>query len=135
VDRTAAVFSRDPGVVRSDPLPRSNAEELATEGRKSAPACSLVQRDLVVRHERWLHLCDHALSAKEPTHRGMKLRFRRLKHVEVELRQLAKLERDCCSFAAWSVVREGTDVVLEVSAYGDAAVAARALFDEIPAPG
>ena len=40
------------------------------------------------------------------------------------------LERDCCSFAAWSVRSEGADVTLEVTAEGEGVAAVRALFVE-----
>lgn len=100
--------------------------------RANPAACSLAQDDVAARRERWLRLCDRALSEKEPTETGVRLRFPRLEGVESELRELATLERECCSFAAWSVRCEGADLILEVSAEGDAVATVRSLLDELP---
>lgn len=91
-------------------------------------ACSLGQGDLVKRQERWRRLCDRALREKERTDDGVRLRFRALAGAQSELEDLAALERDCCSFGAWSVSSEGAELVLSVSAEGDAVAAVRALF-------
>ncbi|HEV2772542.1 MAG TPA: hypothetical protein VGV57_06910 [Thermoleophilaceae bacterium] len=93
-------------------------------------ACSLAPGDLAGRRERWLRLSERALLEKRPIPGGVRLRFRRVDGVEGELRELAELERDCCSFAAWSVTSEGTDPTLEVTAEGDGVAAVRALFEE-----
>jgi hypothetical protein len=100
--------------------------------RLDRAACRLIEDDQAARRERWLRLSDRALCEKEPTDRGVRLRFRRLAGVEDELRELAALERECCSFASWSVRREGDDVVLRVSAEGTSAATVRAMFDEPP---
>lgn len=98
--------------------------------RRHVAACSLVQGDLAARRERWLALCDRALSEKGPTPGGVRLRFAQLPGVKRELEELVTLERDCCSFAAWSVRVEGAKLVLDVSAKGDSVATLRALFDE-----
>lgn len=97
-------------------------------------ACSLAQGDLITRRERWLRLCDRALAEKELTDDGARLRFRSLDGVKSELEELTALERDCCSFAAWTVNIEGTELVLHVSAKDDAVAAVHALSDDLPAP-
>ncbi len=84
------------------------------------------------RRERWLNLSDRALSDKASTQAGVCLRFRPLEGVESELCELAALERECCSFATWSVRRDAANVILEVSAEGDAAGIVRALFEGLP---
>ena len=96
-------------------------------------ACSLAPADLQGRRERWLRLSDRALVEKKPIEAGVRLRFQRLDGVEAELRELAALERDCCSFAIWTVTGDGAEVHLEVTAEGEGIAAVRALFDE-PAP-
>ena len=96
-------------------------------------ACSLAPVDLAGRREFWLRLSDRALVEKEPIAAGVRLRFRRLDGVEDELRDLAALERECCSFATWSLTSEDADLRLEVTAEGEGIAAVRALFDE-PAP-
>lgn len=99
-------------------------------------ACSLTQGALTSRQERWLRLCDRALQRKEPTLDGVRLRFRRLASVESDLRALAELERECCSFATWSVSCAGDEIVLGVSAEGHGVAAVRDLFGALsPAPG
>jgi hypothetical protein len=93
-------------------------------------ACALAPSDLRGRRERWLRLSHHALLEKEPIQAGVLLRFQRLEGVEAELRELAALERDCCSFATWSVTGEATELHLQVAAEGEGIAAVRALFDE-----
>ena len=93
-------------------------------------ACSLAPGDLAGRRDQWLRLSERALLEKKPIRGGVRLRFRRLDGVEGELRKLAELERDCCSFAAWSVKSEGPDLTLEVTTEGDGVAAVRALFEE-----
>jgi len=88
---------------------------------------------LAGRRRRWLRLSEQALLEKEPIPAGMRLHFRMLDGAEGELRELAALERECCSFAAWSVRREGADLTLDVTADVERVAALRALFDE-PAP-
>jgi len=106
---------------------------MGLDGRGNPAACSLSRVDSAERRERWLRLGDRALSDKAPTNAGVRLRFRRLPGVESELRELAALDRECCSFAAWSLRSEEADLILEISAEGDAAGTVRALFDQ-PAP-
>lgn len=96
-------------------------------------ACSLAPGDLAPRRERWLRLSEQALLEQTPTPAGMRLRFRSVDGAEHELRELAALERDCCSFATWSVTSDGADLILDVTADGEGVAAVRALFDE-PAP-
>ena len=96
-------------------------------------ACSLTPSDVHGRRERWLRLSDRALVEKKAIEAGVRLRFERLDGIEAELRELAALERDCCSFAAWTVTGEGAELRLEVTAEGEGVAAVRALFDE-PAP-
>lgn len=102
-------------------------------GPGTAAACSLSQGDGSKRRERWLRLCDRALLEKAPTEGGVRLRFRALDGVANELRELAALERECCSFAIWSVRGDHANLILDVSAEGDAAGIVRALFEELPA--
>ncbi len=102
------------------------------DDRANPVACSLSQMDAGERRGRWLRLSNRALSDKESTQAGIRLRFRPLEDVENELRELAALERECCSFAAWSVSSDQAHLILEVSAEGDAADVVRALFEDSP---
>ncbi len=107
---------------------------MALPGRNDpAPlACSLPLGQLSARRERWRELIQRALIGKEATGGSARLRFRREGDVGRTLRELAELERECCSFATWTVVEQGCEVVLEVSAEGDAVGAVRALFEAAP---
>ena len=66
-------------------------------------ACSLQQRQLVERRQRWQALAARAALDIAANERGLRLIFRAERGVEEELSELAALERECCSFADWSV--------------------------------
>ena len=100
---------------------------------QTAIACSLTTGELAGRRERWRRLSERAMIARQPIAAGVRLRFRPLDGVEGELHQLARLERGCCSSAAWSASRQAGELVLDVTAAGDGVAAVRALFDEMPA--
>ena len=97
---------------------------------QTAIACSLTAGELAGRRERWRRLTERAMVARQPIAAGVRLRFRPLDGVEAELDQLAALERECCSFAAWSASRHEGELVLDVTAAGEGVAAVRALFDE-----
>jgi hypothetical protein len=87
------------------------------EHHRNAPiACSLAKGDLAYRQERWRQLWHRAAVNTVTTSNGLRLLFRAAPGVEVELRQLAELERDCCAFADWSVQVRGEELVLDVTA-------------------
>ncbi len=101
-----------------------------TTVRSDAPiACSLEPGELSDRRAAWLGLAERALRGRHTTATGMQLVFAAGKGVEGELRELARLEARCCSFADWKVERSDDEVVLEVSAAGDGIAAVRASFD------
>jgi hypothetical protein len=87
-------------------------------------ACSLDQKGLADRRERWLRLWARAGVDIIPTDSGLQLRFEHTPGVEQELGRLAALERQCCGFADWSVYRADELVMLEVSADSVEGVAA-----------
>src|SRR5712692_6986010 len=77
-------------------------------------ACSLDQHDLAERQQRWRALADRAIMDVASTRYGLRLRFRREPDVEAELRHLAALEQDCCSFADWTVRMQDDAWVMDV---------------------
>jgi len=91
-------------------------------------ACSLSADDLADRRRVWQRLSEQALLSQTETQAGMELRYGAGEGVEPQLRELAALEADCCSFAEWSVERRGEEVVLNVTASPDAVPAVHALF-------
>ena len=90
----------------------------------TAIACSLDQIGLSDRRQSWHTLSERALLDIAMTGNGLRLSFRPGHDVEVELRRLVALERDCCSFADWSVQPDGDRLVLAVSGDDDEAVTA-----------
>jgi len=87
-------------------------------------ACSLNGQEQADRGARWVALAARAFVEREPTERGQRLVFRREEGVEIELEELAALERECCAFADWTVSAEDGRVVLDVSGSSDEGVAA-----------
>lgn len=95
-------------------------------------ACSLPMADLSERRSDWQQLAQEALLRRRPIPAGVRLTYTRSEAVERRLGELAALERDCCTFAQWTVERESELLVLDVSAEGDGIAAVRELF-ELPA--
>jgi hypothetical protein len=85
--------------------------------------CTLTSDELVTRGERW-----RALGAANVADMKNGLRLSFPARAEMELRELARLERDCCAFASWDVTRQGDRAVLEITAEGEAVAAVQALF-------
>ncbi|HST24453.1 MAG TPA: hypothetical protein VLJ76_00530 [Gaiellaceae bacterium] len=101
-------------------------------GDDNAVACTLNTEELTDRRARWDRLVEQAFVEREPTARGQRLVFRREAGVETELRELARLEKECCAFADWEVGEEDDRVVLDVGGTADEAVAAvRAMFSRL----
>jgi hypothetical protein len=90
--------------------------------------CTLTSDELVTRGERW-----RALGAANVADMKDGLRLTFPARVEAELRELARLERDCCAFARWDVTRQGDRAVLEITAEGEAVAAVQALFASLRA--
>ena len=95
------------------------------------PSCSLPMPDLRDRRATWAELGQRALRASRRTADGARLTYAAQPGVEDELRELARLEATCCSFADWSVTREGEQVILEVRAEGTGVAALHALLETV----
>lgn len=101
-----------------------------TETRSELPvACSLPQPDLVDRRAAWARLGARALRESRPTAGGVRLTYAALLGVEQELRELTRLEADCCAFAEWTVGAYEDEVILDVTAEGLGAAAVHAMFE------
>ena len=95
-------------------------------------ACSLRRDDLTERQLRWQALADRSIIDVTPSEHGLRLRFRPDPGVEAELRELAALERGCCSFADWTVHADGQAAVMDVSGAGaEAAAAVQEMFTSL----
>ena len=95
-------------------------------------ACTLTDVDRTTRRERWLRLreCGSGSAVETPT--GLRLTFRSSPSVDEELRALAKLERECCAFATWTVRQEGADVLLDIDSEGKGVAALHGMFEPFP---
>jgi hypothetical protein len=94
----------------------------------NAIACSLNRDDFQDRRVRWRALADRALVRIDTTESGLGLVFASEAAVESELAELAALERECCSFAAWDLEIGSDRVVLHVRGEGDAVPVVQGLF-------
>jgi hypothetical protein len=91
-------------------------------------ACSLGPEDHSARRTRWQQIRTRALIDVFATQRGVRLIFRDDPGVEEDLRQLVSLEGECCSFADWSLRAQSGDLLLDVSADGDASAVVREML-------
>jgi hypothetical protein len=87
-------------------------------------ACTLDNVAMKERRKRWHDLAARAFVERAVTDQGLRLVFRDGAGVEDELRELARLERQCCAFADWTVGAADGYVLLEVGGSGNEAVAA-----------
>ena len=99
--------------------------------RERPASCSLSQSDLRDRRAAWARLGRRALKTSRRTADGARLSYATQPGVEDELRDLARLEARCCSFARWRVSREGDRVVLEVRAEGAGVATVHALLEPV----
>jgi hypothetical protein len=88
--------------------------------------CTLTSDELATRGARW-----RALGAADvaDTTNGLRLSFPA--QAEVELRELAALERECCAFARWEVTKRGERAVLDIIAEGESIAAVQSLFGSL----
>jgi hypothetical protein len=91
-------------------------------------ACSLDAAGLANRRGEWEQLCRDSMIVLERTGSGVELRFRQGLDADARLRRLVALERNCCSFASWTVHERMNQLVLTVSGPPVAVPALHALF-------
>jgi predicted RNA polymerase sigma factor len=89
--------------------------------RGSQVACSLGPAELSGRGARWAALAARANGRIVPTESGLRLIFiaghpAADQDIASELGELAELERDCCAFATWSVLQNGAEFIVDISA-------------------
>src|SRR5215471_12919085 len=87
-------------------------------------ACTLDSGPMAERRRRWEELADRSFVERLEAADGLRLVFSEDDGVESELRTLARLERECCAFATWTVSVAGDVVRLDVKGVGTEAVAA-----------
>ena len=84
-------------------------------------ACTLEGAAFAERRARWEALSERALAGRERTPGGVLLRYRAAPGVVDELRELVRLEGDCCAFLDLRLREHGAEPVLEVSGPPEAA--------------
>lgn len=78
-----------------------------------AIACTLADKDLKAQRERWIRICREAGTGRIETEDGLRLVFENQPGVADELRALVAVENECCSWARWTVSREGDAVIVD----------------------
>jgi hypothetical protein len=91
----------------------------AQHGVASPVACTLTPADLAAQATRWRQLAAQALTERTETSYGLRLTFRTQPSVADELRRLAAVENQCCSWATWTVETGAQQTILDVRSTGD----------------
>jgi len=100
-------------------------------------ACTLGPDDGAARLRRWRALAARCPPRVARAAGQLELRWRLDLDAARELDALATAERECCGFASWTVIRDGADTILRVTAdpgRPDDVAAIEHLFDAVPHP-
>ena len=91
-------------------------------------SCTLVEADLAAQTKRWHELRSRAELGQVATPEGTRLAFRADEGVLGELVELVAVEKECCSWATWSVEELEGEIVLHVRSTGHGVEAVHGLF-------
>jgi len=91
-------------------------------------ACTLSSAGQAAQAGRWDRLIALAMTERAQTADGLRLSFRPGPGVEDELRGLVAVERECCSWAAWTVETNAGATVLDVRSTGPGVAALHGMF-------
>jgi hypothetical protein len=99
-------------------------------GNGSLPvvACTLAPEGLRDRREDWQRVLARGAARVQPTPDGVRVLFAARGEVPADVRRLAALETECCSFARWSVREDDGEIVLDVRSQREGVAAVRAMF-------
>lgn len=89
-------------------------------------ACSLDSREKALRVKEWHELARAALTRKERIKGGIRAHFE--PSAKEAVRELARLEKECCSFFGFRIDVSPQEVILEVTAPEEAEPVLDALF-------
>jgi hypothetical protein len=92
-------------------------------------ACTLDDDGRVARGEQWRAVIAEGLEHRESIEGGIRLRFSANPVIAGRVEELVAGERECCSWASWTLRPSDDATVLEATAPGDGAAALRALFE------
>lgn len=108
---------------------------MTVDGPQAPVACSLNAADYETRRAGWERLAQCALRQRQLTAHGIRLVFEPQAAVLEQLRELARLEAQCCGFADWQVRDGGQDgLILDVSARGDGVDVLQVMFEALGQP-
>ena len=94
-------------------------------------ACTLSDTDLKSQRERWLALGENFGLGRHETEDGLRLSFRSHPEIRQELEALVAVERECCSWAAWSVEDEGDTLVMAARSEGMGVTTLHGMFTQL----
>ncbi|HJQ73933.1 MAG TPA: hypothetical protein VJ814_03530 [Gaiellaceae bacterium] len=94
-------------------------------------ACTLTETDHKTQRERWLALGENFGLGREATADGLRLSFRYHPQIREELDALVAVENECCSWAAWSVEREGDTLVMAARSQGMGVTTLHGMFTQL----
>ncbi len=108
---------------------RANTAGTASAPSTSVPiACTLTSANLAEQAGRWQRLAARAMTGRDQTEDGLRIRFRAGPGVEQELRELVAVENECCGWATWVIEPAAQHVVLDVRAAGDGVAVLHSMF-------
>ena len=99
-------------------------------GMEPVIACTLTADDLAGQAARWRRLLRRAGAGRIETDDGIRVAFHDDAAVEHELRALVAVERQCCAWAHWEVLRDEGELALRVTSSADGAAALHVMFKE-----
>lgn len=94
-------------------------------------ACTLSDTDLKSQRERWLALGANFGLARRETEDGLRLLFSDHPAIRKELESLVAVENRCCSWAAWSVEREGEALAMVARSTGMGVQTLHGMFTQL----
>jgi hypothetical protein len=95
-------------------------------------ACTLTTAVRAAQVGRWARLAARAMTGRAETADGLRVAFRSVPGAEEELRSLAAVEQECCSWAAWTVETDDEQIVLAVHSTGEGVAALHGMFTGLP---
>lgn len=107
-------------ITGQDAGPAGVAGDSTAESPGAPPvACSLSRAGLAAQAARWVRLAARAMTEREQTEDGLRIRFRPEPGAEEELRTLVATENECCPWATWTVRADPGRIVLDIRSSGD----------------
>ncbi|HEV8179965.1 MAG TPA: hypothetical protein VGP54_06665 [Gaiellaceae bacterium] len=94
-------------------------------------ACTLSDTDLKSQQERWIALGENFGLGRQETKDGLRLSFRSHPAIRKELEALVAVERECCTWAAWSVDDAGDALVMAARSQGTGVTTLHGMFMQL----